>query len=70
MPTFVYWVRGKIKKKSRHTIKNGILYLKGGDLTDELKDYKTVQVYDLKQYFEEGFFETKKLVYLPVKYRP
>lgn len=70
MPTFIYWVRGKIKKKSRHTIKNGILYLKGGDLTEELKDYKTVQVYDLKQYFEEGFFETKKLVYLPVKYRP
>lgn len=70
MPTFVHWVRGKIKKKSRHTIKNGILYLKGGDLTEELKDYKTVQVYDLKQYFEEGFFETKKLVYLPVKYRP
>lgn len=70
MPTFVHWVRGKIKKKSGHTLKNGILYLKGGDLTEELKDYKTVQVFDLKQYFEEDFFETKKLVYLPVKYRP
>jgi 16S rRNA (guanine527-N7)-methyltransferase len=69
MPTFVHWVRGRIKKNSRHVLKNGILYLKGGDLREELEDYKTVQVYDLKQYFEEDFFETKKLVYLPVKYR-
>lgn len=69
MPTFVRWVRGRIKKNSRHILKNGIIYLKGGDLTEELKAYKAVQVYDLKQYFEEDFFETKKLVYLPVKYR-
>jgi 16S rRNA (guanine527-N7)-methyltransferase len=69
MPTFVRWVRGRIKKSSRHELKNGILYLKGGDLTEELRSYKTVQVFDLKEYFEEDFFETKKLVYLPVKYR-
>jgi 16S rRNA (guanine527-N7)-methyltransferase len=69
MPTFVRWVRGRIKKNSRHELKNGILYLKGGDLTDELRSYKTVRVYDLNQYFEEDFFDTKKLVYLPVKYR-
>ena len=69
MPTFVHWVRGRIKKNSRHELKNGIFYLKGGDLTEELKSYRTVQVFDLKEYFEEDFFETKKLVYLPVKYR-
>lgn len=70
MPTFVHWVKGKIAKNSVHELKNGILYLKGGDLSEELKPYETVQVFDLNKYFEEDFFETKKLVYLPVKYRP
>ena len=69
MPTFVHWVKGKIKKESRHDRKNGILYLKGGDLGEELKEYKNVETYDLADYFEEDFFETKKLVYLPLKYR-
>jgi 16S rRNA (guanine527-N7)-methyltransferase len=46
---------------------NGILYLKGGDLTEELKDFKKrVVLYDLKEYFKEEFFETKKVVYLPM----
>ncbi len=65
MPTFVHWTKGKIKKESGHERKNGILYLKGGDLTDELKDYENVQIFDLQEYFEEAFFETKKVVYLP-----
>lgn len=69
MPTFVHWVKGKIKKESVHDRRNGILYLKGGDLEDELKDYKTVEVYDLVDYFKDGFFETKKVVYLPLKYK-
>jgi 16S rRNA (guanine527-N7)-methyltransferase len=69
MPDFVKWVKGKIKKESKHPIKNGILYLKGGDLTEELAPYQTVKVYDLKDFFEEPFFETKKLVYLPLKYQ-
>ena len=69
MPTFVHWVKGKIKKESRHDRKNGILYLKGGDLGEELKEYKNVETYDLADYFEEDFFETKKLVYLPLKYK-
>ncbi|WP_190811389.1 16S rRNA (guanine(527)-N(7))-methyltransferase RsmG [Flagellimonas sp. S3867] len=69
MPTFVHWTKGKIKKDSLHERKNGILYLKGGDLIEELKDYKTVQIFDLKTYFEEDFFETKKVVYLPQKYK-
>ncbi len=69
MPTFTHWVKGKIKKKSEHERKNGILYLKGGDLEEELKEYRTVEIYDLSAIFEEEFFETKKLVYLPVKYK-
>ncbi|UII76747.1 16S rRNA (guanine(527)-N(7))-methyltransferase RsmG [Flagellimonas sp. HMM57] len=67
MPTFVRWTKGKIKKESAHERKNGILYLKGGDLTEELKDYRTVQIFDLNEYFKEAFFETKKVVYLPLK---
>ncbi|HET8886937.1 MAG TPA: 16S rRNA (guanine(527)-N(7))-methyltransferase RsmG [Salinimicrobium sp.] len=69
MPTFVFWVKGKIAKTSQHELRNGILYLKGGDLSEELAEYKTAQVYDLKNYFEEEFFETKKVVYLPMKYK-
>ncbi len=69
MPTFTYWVKGKIKKESVHVRRNGILYLKGGDLTEELKDYRTAQIFDLTDYFEEEFFETKKIVYLPLKYK-
>ncbi|WP_350290637.1 16S rRNA (guanine(527)-N(7))-methyltransferase RsmG [uncultured Croceitalea sp.] len=69
MPTFVHWTKGKIKKDSTHERKNGILYLKGGDLTDELKAYRNAQIFDLPEYFEEDFFETKKVVYLPLKFK-
>ena len=69
MPDFVKWVKGKIKKKSRHSLKNGILYLKGGDLSEELAPFNNVKIFDLKDYFDETFFETKKVVYLPLKYR-
>ena len=69
MPDFVGWVRKRIKKDSVHDRKNGILYLKGGDLTEELKDYKNVQLFDLPDFFEEDFFETKKVVYLPMKFK-
>ncbi|MBM1108079.1 16S rRNA (guanine(527)-N(7))-methyltransferase RsmG [Aurantibacter crassamenti] len=69
MPTFTHWVKGKIKKESSHERRNGILYLKGGDLADELKDFKTAQVIDLTDFFEEEFYETKKLVYLPQKFK-
>ncbi|OBQ54672.1 16S rRNA methyltransferase [Tamlana sp. s12] len=69
MPTFVHWVKGKIAKEQNHELKNGILYLKGGDLTEELKDYRTTTIYDLSDYYEEDFFETKKVVHLPLKYR-
>ncbi len=69
MPTFVHWVKGKIAKTQNHDLKNGILYLKGGDLTEELKTYKTATIYNLKDYFKEDFFETKKVVHLPIKFR-
>lgn len=69
MPTFVHWVKGKIAKKQNHELKNGILYLKGGDLTEELKTYKTATIYNLSDYFEEAFYETKKVVHLPLKFK-
>lgn len=69
MPTFVHWVKGKIAKTSRHELKNGILYLKGGDLNEELQDYKSAKIYNLSDYFSEEFFESKKLVHLPLKFK-
>jgi 16S rRNA (guanine527-N7)-methyltransferase len=69
MPTFVHWVKGKIAKTQKHDLKNGILYLKGGDLTEELEPYQTATIYKLEDYYKEEFFETKKVVHLPVKYR-
>ena len=70
MPDFVKWVRKKVAKKQNHELKNGILYLKGGDLTEELKDFPKANLYDIPDYFEEEFFETKKVVHLPLKYKP
>jgi len=70
MPDFVKWVKKKPSKKQNHTLKNGILYLKGGDLTEELKDFPNATLYDLPSYFEEDFFETKKVVHLPLKFKP
>ncbi|MBO6878964.1 16S rRNA (guanine(527)-N(7))-methyltransferase RsmG [Winogradskyella sp.] len=69
MPEFTKWVKGKIAKQQKNELKNGILYLKGGDLTDELKQYSTVKAYLLSDYFEESFFETKKVIYLPLKHK-
>lgn len=69
MPDFVKWVRNKITKKQNHELRNGILYLKGGDLTEELAVFTSTTLYDLSDYFEEDFFETKKVVHLPIKYK-
>ncbi|WP_264532319.1 16S rRNA (guanine(527)-N(7))-methyltransferase RsmG [Flavobacterium sp. N502540] len=68
MPDFVSWVKGKIKKQHKHTLKNGILYLKGGDLTEELAAFPKATLYDLSTIFEDEFFETKKVVHLPLKF--
>lgn len=64
MPEFVKWVKGKIRKSSKHSLDNGILYLKGGDLTEELASFKNIQLYEISNFFSEEFFETKKVVYL------
>ena len=69
METFTHWVKGRISKESKHDLKNGILYLKGGDLTEELSIYKTAKIYPLNTYFEEDFYETKSVVHLPMKYK-
>lgn len=66
-PAFYRWVQNKISRKQFNTLPNGILYLKGGDLTEEFKDFKKrVVFYDLKDFFEEEFFETKKVVFMPM----
>ena len=69
MPDFVSWIKDKIKKVSKHELKNGILYLKGGDLTEELKDFPKATEYNISDFFEPDFFETKKVVHLPLKFK-
>lgn len=69
MPDFVQWVKGKTLKKNNHDLENGILYLKGGDLQEELQDFPKAQLFDLSVYFADPFFETKKVVHLPLKYK-
>lgn len=69
MDDFAKWTRKKIAKKKNHELKNGILYLKGGDLTEELANFPNATLYDLTNYFEEDFFETKKVVHIPLKKR-
>jgi 16S rRNA (guanine527-N7)-methyltransferase len=66
-PGFYRWMQNKFTKNQFNVLPNGILYLKGGDLTEEFKNFqKRVVFYDLKDYFTEEFFETKKVVYLPM----
>ena len=66
-PVFYNWLRNKVKKDSFNDLKNGILYLKGGDLKDELKKFETrITTYEISKFFSESFFETKKVIYLPV----
>ncbi|MFI0425811.1 MAG: 16S rRNA (guanine(527)-N(7))-methyltransferase RsmG [Flavobacterium sp.] len=69
MPDFVKWVDDKVAKKQNHELANGILYLKGGDLTEELKDFPKATQYNLSDFFSDEFFETKKVVHLPLKYK-
>ncbi|HKC67872.1 MAG TPA: 16S rRNA (guanine(527)-N(7))-methyltransferase RsmG [Bacteroidia bacterium] len=66
LSAFTLWIRKSFSANSFNTFKNGLLYLKGGDLTAELKPFgKNTQVFNLSDYFTEDFFETKKVVYLP-----
>lgn len=63
MPVFLRWLRGKFDKEQFNPKHNGVLYLKGGDLAEELAGLKS-EIFNLKDYFEGEFFETKKVVYL------
>ncbi len=66
MPQFLPWVWNKIEKGQHGSLPNGILYLKGGDLAEELGETgKRWYLYDIPRFFEEEFFETKKVVYTP-----
>jgi 16S rRNA (guanine527-N7)-methyltransferase len=69
MDDFVKWIRNKVSKKQKHELKNGILYLKGGDLTEELINFPKARQFNLTDYFENDFFETKKVVHIPLKKR-
>lgn len=65
MPKFLQWTKGKFSKINNHQLKNGILYLKGGDLTEEMAPVKkAIQYFDIKDFFDDEFFETKKVVYV------
>ena len=66
---FIPWVNTKFKSKNNHTIRNGILYLKGGDLHEELSEVKfkyKPTLYKIPDFFEGEFFETKQVVYVPI----
>ncbi|MFA5575549.1 MAG: 16S rRNA (guanine(527)-N(7))-methyltransferase RsmG [Brumimicrobium sp.] len=65
MPEFIAWVRNKISKEQKNGLPNGILYLKGGNLREELKSIKNYkEEFPICNYFTEPFFETKKVVYI------
>ena len=64
---FYGWIHKKARKESVHPIQNGILYLKGGDLDEELAELrKAYKIFHLKDHFQEDFFETKKVVHVPI----
>ncbi len=66
---FLPWTEGKIKKSQNHSIKNGIIYLKGGDINEEINELslnKKPSINQISNYFEEPFFETKIIVHIPI----
>lgn len=63
MPVFLTWLRGKFEKDQFNPKHNGVIYLKGGDLGEELAGLRC-EIFQLKNYFEEEFFDTKKVVYI------
>jgi 16S rRNA (guanine527-N7)-methyltransferase len=63
---FYGWIKDKVKQNQFNDLRNGILYLKGGDLSEELEEFGgKYEQYNLAEYFTEDFFETKKVVYVP-----
>lgn len=67
-PKFVDMTRTRVSVQGKNELPNGILYLKGGDFAEEIEPFgPNVRVFELKDFFEEEFFETKKLIHLPIK---
>lgn len=67
MKEFYGWIHNRVKTESKNTLDNGILYLKGGDLDEEMDELKRpYSIYDLSDFFTEEFFETKHVVYVPL----
>lgn len=67
MSELVPWVKDKVSPTQRHALRNGIISLKGGDLEDELRPFRQrVRTWNIADFFGEEFFETKKIVYLPI----
>lgn len=65
MPKFISWTKGQFLRTNNNRLKNGILYLKGGDLSEEMATVKkAVQYFNLSDFYTEEFFETKKVVYV------
>ncbi|MCF8335304.1 MAG: 16S rRNA (guanine(527)-N(7))-methyltransferase RsmG [Bacteroidales bacterium] len=65
-PRFVNWVKNNIVSRHRNELTNGILYLKGGDVASEIRDFREqIRIYPINRYYREEFFRTKKLLYLP-----
>lgn len=65
LPDFMKWVQHKTDLPSRNSIPNGVLYLKGGNIDDELKPLNhRYQIYEISRFFSESFFDTKKIVHL------
>jgi len=69
LDNFHSWIRNKYKKRSEHRLRNGLLYLKGGDLSLEIKasKLKKVREHRLDKYFTGEFFDTKKVIYVPAQ---
>jgi 16S rRNA (guanine527-N7)-methyltransferase len=66
-PEFVRIISKNVRIEGKNNMKNGIIYLKGGDLTEELSKYRdNIKIWDIKDFFKEPFFETKRIVYLPI----
>src|SRR5690606_36327829 len=64
---FTPWIRNKFEKKDKNGIPNGILYLKGGDLKEEIKVARLkAELHPISSYFDEDFFDTKYVVYIPM----
>ena len=67
LPEFVNWIRKNISKKQKNALPNGVIYLKGGDLTEEIKPFKkNIFVQNISEFFDDEFFETKKVLHLPL----